>query len=129
MLDQLEHITDPIVRDWSILLSLAFIGIFVFAKWLVSLISVYQERSQKVKETEVSRIEKFLQNELSLSRAEKLELSREIKTIQSDSLSKSHDIARLKAKLRFAVSRIRYLEKCLYENNVEFAPAMESYDD
>lgn len=129
MLDQLEHITDPIVRDWSILLSLAFIGIFVFAKWLVSLISMYQERSQKVKETEVSRIEKFLQNELSLSRAEKLELSKEIKAIQSDSLSKSHDIARLKAKLRFAVSRIRYLEKCLYENNVEFAPAMESYDD
>lgn len=128
-MEHLDQISNPIIKDWSIVLSLAGIGVFVLIKWLVATITAMSDKSKERKAEEISRIEQFLNNELSLSRAEKHELTNEIKRIQSDNMTKSSDTNRLKLQLKQAMTRIRYLEALLYENQIKFIPAIESYDD
>lgn len=128
-MEHLDQITNPIIKDWSIVLSLTGIGIFVLIKWLVATVTGLSDKSKERKAEEVSRIEQFLNNELSLSRAEKLELTNEIKRIQSEHMAKTSEASKLRLQLRQAITRIRYLETLLYENQIKIIPAVENYDD
>lgn len=128
-MENLDQITNPIIKDWSIVLSLACIGIFVLVKWIVATVTGLSDKSKERKAEEISRIEQFLNNELSLSRAEKLELTNEIKRIQTEHMTKVSEVSKLRLQLRQAVTRIRYLETLLYENQIKIIPAVENYDD
>lgn len=128
-MEHLDQITNPIIKDWSIVLSLAGIGIFVLVKWIVATVTGLSDKSKERKAEEISRIEQFLNNELSLSRAEKLELTNEIKRIQTEHMTKVSEVSKLRLQLRQAVTRIRYLETLLYENQIKIIPAVENYDD
>jgi len=128
-MDQLEHISNPILKDWSIILSVGCIGLFIAIRWMVKFISSLQKASTDRSDIEISRVEKYLNSELSLSRAERKELSAEINKMQLQSIETMKDSTKLRLQLRQVVHRIRYLEKLLRECGIEFIPAVENYDD
>lgn len=128
-MDQLQHITNPFLRDWSIIISLLGIASFIVVRWVVSTVAQFRDKSLSNKHSESSKIELFLQNELTLSRAEKSELTKEIKQIQADSSDLENEVLKLRVRLSQVLRYIRYLEKILHENHIDFLPAIEYFDD
>lgn len=128
-LDILQGIGNPLLRDWSIVFSVAGVGLFFVLRWIVTIITQAKNATNTHKSTEASRLEQYLNNELNLSRQEKRELTTEIQKIGAQISELNASNLRLKLQLKHVVMRTRYLEKLLYENQIQFIPAIENYDD
>lgn len=128
-LDSLKAIDNPLLRDWSIVISLAGIGLFFALRWLVGIIHDARKSADDGRHSEASRIETFLQGELSLSRQERKELAAAIEKMQAEKLELRTETSRQKIQLRHIVMRVRYLERLLLEHHIQFIPAIENYDD
>lgn len=127
-MEYLNNISDPFLRDWMIIISLCAVGFFIFLRWSIGFVSEVRQKANTRHDEEISRVEKYLHEEVERIRQENAKLHTDNRTYLTESIKLTNDLSMLKIKVRDLISRIRYLEGLLQRNNVGFTPVESDYD-